>query len=235
MTSSARSRSARNRSRGAAAPPAEAIRFSPASSPMRSAWHRGASTTSPSRAAASRCPRSSADRCRSASTAWPSLPRRSRRAPCASSPSRAANGCPAWTSPTLREQGVDVEFENWRSIVAPPGISADDRRRLAAALEAMVRSAEWQEMLPALPLARSLPRRRGLRALRDRGGSARPRDPAGARHGRQRGRLARQRRAVSAVRARRAGDLRRGRGRQRAEVVGPQRRGTLAAAGGRWR
>jgi putative tricarboxylic transport membrane protein len=54
---------------------------------------------------------------------------------------------PGLEAPTLREQGVNVEFENWRSIVAPPGISADDRRRLSAALEAMVRSAEWKEML----------------------------------------------------------------------------------------
>ena len=50
-------------------------------------------------------------------------------------------------APTLRERGVDVEFENWRSVVAPPGLSADERSRLAAAVDAMVRSAEWHEML----------------------------------------------------------------------------------------
>jgi hypothetical protein len=50
-------------------------------------------------------------------------------------------------APTLRERGVDVELENWRSVVAPPGLSADERARLAAAVEAMVRSAEWHEML----------------------------------------------------------------------------------------
>src|SRR5688572_21672278 len=50
-------------------------------------------------------------------------------------------------APTLRERGVDVEFENWRSVVAPPGISADERARLAAAVDAMVRSNEWREML----------------------------------------------------------------------------------------
>jgi len=54
---------------------------------------------------------------------------------------------PGLEAPTLREQGVDVEFENWRSLVAAPGVSAGDRERLAAAVEAMVRSAEWREML----------------------------------------------------------------------------------------
>jgi putative tricarboxylic transport membrane protein len=49
--------------------------------------------------------------------------------------------------PTLREQGVDVEFENWRSVVAPPGISSGDRERLEGAIAAMVRSAEWRETL----------------------------------------------------------------------------------------
>ena len=50
-------------------------------------------------------------------------------------------------APTLREQGVDVVFENWRSVVAPPGISAADRTRLEKTVEAMVRSAEWRAAL----------------------------------------------------------------------------------------
>jgi putative tricarboxylic transport membrane protein len=54
---------------------------------------------------------------------------------------------PGLDAPTLREQGVDVEFENWRSVVAPPGISLADRQRLTTALDAMVKSAEWREML----------------------------------------------------------------------------------------
>ena len=29
---------------------------------------------------------------------------------------------PGLAVPTLREQGVDVEFENWRSVMAPPGL-----------------------------------------------------------------------------------------------------------------
>ena len=47
----------------------------------------------------------------------------------------------------LREQGVDVEFENWRSLVAPPGISPADRARLESAVRAMVQSPTWRESL----------------------------------------------------------------------------------------
>ena len=54
---------------------------------------------------------------------------------------------PGVDAPTLREQGVAVEFENWRSVVAPPGISNADRVRLASIIDAMVRSQEWRETL----------------------------------------------------------------------------------------
>ena len=124
---SGRSGNGPSRSRGEADRRAAATRCWPGSSPTPSACRHGASTTSRSPAAAKRCLRFSADRCRRASTAWRSSPRRSKRAPCACSASRAPSGCPAWTAPTLREQGVDVEFENWRSLVAPPGISPVDR------------------------------------------------------------------------------------------------------------
>jgi putative tricarboxylic transport membrane protein len=50
-------------------------------------------------------------------------------------------------APTLREQGVDVELVNWRSVVAPPAVSDDDRRRLVDTVQAMVRSPEWREVL----------------------------------------------------------------------------------------
>jgi putative tricarboxylic transport membrane protein len=49
--------------------------------------------------------------------------------------------------PTLREQGIDVEFENWRSLVAPPGISPSDRSRLEQLVKDMVQSAQWRESL----------------------------------------------------------------------------------------
>jgi hypothetical protein len=50
-------------------------------------------------------------------------------------------------APTLREQGVDVELENWRSLVAPPGVSSADRRRLETAVAAMVQSQAWRDAL----------------------------------------------------------------------------------------
>ena len=60
----------------------------------------------------------------------------------------SAERLPGVDAPTLREQGVDVEFENWRSLVAPPGISPADRRASREAPStAMVRSAEWREAL----------------------------------------------------------------------------------------
>jgi putative tricarboxylic transport membrane protein len=54
---------------------------------------------------------------------------------------------PGVDAPTLREQGVNVELENWRSVVAPPGITADERQRLERAVELMVRSAAWRDAL----------------------------------------------------------------------------------------
>jgi putative tricarboxylic transport membrane protein len=59
----------------------------------------------------------------------------------------SAERLPGVDAPTLRERGVDVEFENWRSIVAPPGITAEERARLAAVVDAMARSDEWRAML----------------------------------------------------------------------------------------
>lgn len=49
--------------------------------------------------------------------------------------------------PTLREQGIDIEFENWRAVVAPPGLTTGDRQRLEAAVDAMVRSEAWRATL----------------------------------------------------------------------------------------
>jgi putative tricarboxylic transport membrane protein len=59
----------------------------------------------------------------------------------------SAERLPGIDAPTLREQGVDVELENWRSVVAPPGISAADRQRMETMIHAMVQSAAWREAL----------------------------------------------------------------------------------------
>jgi len=47
--------------------------------------------------------------------------------------------------PTLKEQGVDVELFNWRGVFAPPGVNAAGRDAMIALMEAMTKSAAWQE------------------------------------------------------------------------------------------
>jgi putative tricarboxylic transport membrane protein len=59
----------------------------------------------------------------------------------------SANRLPNLDVPTLREQGIDVEFENWRSVVAPPGIGLSERRRLESLIAAMVATPEWRAAL----------------------------------------------------------------------------------------
>jgi putative tricarboxylic transport membrane protein len=54
---------------------------------------------------------------------------------------------PHLDAPTLREQGIDVEIENWRCVLAPPGVSRADQQRLEGAVKAMVDSAAWREAL----------------------------------------------------------------------------------------
>jgi putative tricarboxylic transport membrane protein len=49
--------------------------------------------------------------------------------------------------PSLKEQGIDAAITNWRSVVAAPGISADDKRKLADAIDKMAKSKEWKEIL----------------------------------------------------------------------------------------
>ncbi len=50
-------------------------------------------------------------------------------------------------APTLKESGIDLEFTNWRGIVAPPGISDADKAALVTAVTKMHESPEWKEVL----------------------------------------------------------------------------------------
>ncbi|MGO4455170.1 Bug family tripartite tricarboxylate transporter substrate binding protein [Arthrobacter sp. RAF14] len=50
-------------------------------------------------------------------------------------------------APTFKESGIDLEFTNWRGIVAPPGISDADRDRVIAALTKMHGTDEWKAAL----------------------------------------------------------------------------------------
>jgi putative tricarboxylic transport membrane protein len=47
--------------------------------------------------------------------------------------------------PTLKEQGIDVTFFNWRGLMAPPGIREPDLKVLADAVARMVASPAWKE------------------------------------------------------------------------------------------
>jgi putative tricarboxylic transport membrane protein len=49
--------------------------------------------------------------------------------------------------PSLKEQGIDLEIANWRSVVAPPGITPEERKALIETVDKMAKSKEWQEIL----------------------------------------------------------------------------------------
>ncbi|MGL5362692.1 MAG: Bug family tripartite tricarboxylate transporter substrate binding protein [Bosea sp. (in: a-proteobacteria)] len=50
-------------------------------------------------------------------------------------------------TPTLKEQGINLELLNWRSVVAAPGITADQKKALSEAIDKMAKSSQWQEIL----------------------------------------------------------------------------------------
>jgi putative tricarboxylic transport membrane protein len=54
---------------------------------------------------------------------------------------------PTLDAPTLREQGVNVELENWKALFAPPGVTDADRERLEASVASLAESAEWRQAL----------------------------------------------------------------------------------------
>jgi putative tricarboxylic transport membrane protein len=54
---------------------------------------------------------------------------------------------PGVDAPTLTESGVDVEFTNWRGIVAPPGLSDADRDRLVRVFTDLHGTPAWTEAL----------------------------------------------------------------------------------------
>ena len=51
---------------------------------------------------------------------------------------------PGLEVPTMREAGVDVVVENWRGLVAPPGLDYAARDRLVETVRTALRSAEWR-------------------------------------------------------------------------------------------
>ncbi len=49
--------------------------------------------------------------------------------------------------PTMKEQGVNVELANWRSVVGAPGISDEQKKALMDAVDAMHKSDAWKKVL----------------------------------------------------------------------------------------
>jgi putative tricarboxylic transport membrane protein len=49
--------------------------------------------------------------------------------------------------PSIKEQGIDLEIANWRAVVAPPGISADQKKALTDVVDRLAKSKEWQDIL----------------------------------------------------------------------------------------
>ena len=50
---------------------------------------------------------------------------------------------------SLKDQGVNLEIANWRAVVAPPGITADQKKALTDAMDKLSKSKEWTEILKA--------------------------------------------------------------------------------------
>lgn len=56
-------------------------------------------------------------------------------------------------APTLRETGVDLQFVNWRGLVAPPGLTDADRQALIGLVDALHGSPEWAQVLARTDVA----------------------------------------------------------------------------------
>jgi putative tricarboxylic transport membrane protein len=52
--------------------------------------------------------------------------------------------------PTLIEQGLEVELENWRAVVAAPGLTVGQRQALTAVVDRMAHSESWRTTLMRL-------------------------------------------------------------------------------------
>ena len=126
----------------------------------------------------------------------------------------SADRLPGLDVPTLREQGVAVDFENWRSVVAPTGhlavgpATARGGHRGHGALRVVARVAR------SLSVAGPVPGGRRLCAVCERGGSPGSRHPEKARDRRRRRGNAGLGRPVPLVRARGVGGVRVRRGRE---------------------
>jgi putative tricarboxylic transport membrane protein len=59
----------------------------------------------------------------------------------------AAERIPGLDIPTFKEQGIDLVITNWRSVVAPPGITPEQKKMLTELVTKMVNSTAWKDIL----------------------------------------------------------------------------------------
>ena len=59
----------------------------------------------------------------------------------------ATERVPGIDIPTLREQGADVSFSNWRGVAAPPKLSDAQRQEYLALIDKVVKSPSWKDHL----------------------------------------------------------------------------------------
>jgi putative tricarboxylic transport membrane protein len=58
-----------------------------------------------------------------------------------------SSGVPGIEAPTLAEAGVDLEFMNWRGLLAPPGLTEAEQNTLVALLSSLRETQEWKAAL----------------------------------------------------------------------------------------
>ena len=59
----------------------------------------------------------------------------------------SAKRLPGLDAPTLKEQGVDLEFTNWRGLVAPPGIDTAHREALVKLVQDLFKTKGWKKAM----------------------------------------------------------------------------------------
>jgi putative tricarboxylic transport membrane protein len=59
----------------------------------------------------------------------------------------SAQRMPGVDVPTFKEQGIDLVIANWRSVVAPPGITAQQKDNLIELMTKLAKSKSWADIL----------------------------------------------------------------------------------------
>jgi putative tricarboxylic transport membrane protein len=59
----------------------------------------------------------------------------------------SAQRLPNIDGPTFKEQGIDLVITNWRSVMAPPGLTPEQTQSLVALVGQMAKSNAWKDIL----------------------------------------------------------------------------------------